>query len=186
MSEELKQHVLKNGLTLGLVEIALFVLTYVCLIDSITGEDSSILLLGLVLLAPILFMIIFSIYQTINFRKSNKGFLSFKEAFTSCTGVLIAGGFIVLVFNLMLFSFIYPEFSSVMIEAQIEILITLLEFFNSPVEQIEESIAFIEENPDFSPTIFVNHYIKSFILYTVFGLLVAAFTKNEKPEFSEE
>jgi hypothetical protein len=186
MSEELKQHILKNGLTLGLVEIALFVLTFMSLIDSIVGKDSSILLLVLVLLAPILFMIIFSIYQTINFRKSNGGYLSFKEAFTSCTGVLMAGGFIVLVFNLMLFSFIYPEFSNVMIDAQIEISITLLEFFNSPVEQIEESVALIEENSNFSPKIFVNSYIKSIILYTVFGLLVAAFTKKDKPKFSEE
>ena len=52
--------------------------------------------------------------------------------------------------------------------------------------QIEQTIESIEKSSDFSALNMFKGYIFSIIFYTVFGLIVAAFTKNEKPEFTEE
>ena len=54
------------------------------------------------------------------------------------------------------------------------------------LEVIEKMIVDIEQNSDFSPMTLFKGYIFSIIFYTVFGLIVAAFTKKEKPEFTEE
>jgi hypothetical protein len=64
-------------------------------------------------------------------------------------------------------------------------MVSQLESLGMNESQIEESIKALEESSSFDPISLFKGYLFSIIFYTLFGLLVAAFTKNENPEFSE-
>lgn len=178
MSEELKQHVLKNGLTLGGLLVAISLITYLGGAEWVTNYIVSII--------SLLLMIIFPIYYTRKFRTENQGYISFREAFTSCTGILIAAGFLNIFFSILLYNVIDPDFAQEMLNAIVDKTVGQLEAIGMQDDQIEETISSIEKNSDFSAMNMFKGYIFSIIFYTVFGLIVAAFTKNEKPVFTEE
>ena len=178
MSEELKQHILKNGLNFGCILVALTMITYLGGPELATNYVISFGSLAL--------MIVFPIYHTRKLRTRNDGFISFREAFSSCTGILIAGGFINIFASIFLYNVIDPSFAIEMVDAVINKTVAQLESLGMSESQIEESIKALEEGSSFDPLSLFKGYIFSIIFYTVFGLLVAAFTKNEKPEFSEE
>jgi hypothetical protein len=75
MSEELKQHILKNGLNLGLILVAITLFTYTGGAELATSYFVSF--------GSLLLMIIFPIYYTRKFRAQNDGYISFREAFSS-------------------------------------------------------------------------------------------------------
>lgn len=177
MSEELKQHVLKNGLTLGGLFIFTSTVTYLGGVELVTNPIVSI--------AVLLLTIIFPIYFTRKFRANQEGFISFREAFTSCTGILIAAGFLNMVFGVLLYNIIDPEFAIQLSDSIINQTVDQLESIGMDDSSIESTIQKLEEEGmDFSPLKMLQGFIYSIIFYTVFGLIVAAFTKNERPEFS--
>lgn len=178
MTEELKQHVLKKGLTLGGLLVAITLTTYLGGASLVTNYFVS----GI----SLLLMIVYPIYFTRKFRSLNQGYISFREAFTSCTGILIAAGFLNIFFSILLYNVIDPSFAQEVLNAIIDKTVVQLESIGMEDVQIEETIKNIESNSNFSPMNMFKGYIFSIIFYTVFGLIVAAFTKNDKPEFSEE
>jgi len=178
MTEELKQHVLKNGLTLGAILVAITLFTYLGGAEMATNYIVSI--------SALLLMIVYPIYQTLVYRTALGGFITFREAFTSCTGILIAAGFVNVVFSILLYNVIDPQFAVELIDAVINKTVVQLESMGMDEETIESTIKTIEESSSFTPSKMFSGYIMAIIFYTVFGLLVAAFTKKDKPEFSEE
>ena len=178
MSEELKQHILKNGLTLGALLVAITFATYLGGPEMVTNYAISI--------GSLVLMIVFPIYHTRSFRTANDGFISFREAFTSCTGILIAAGFINIFASILLYNVIDPGFAAEMLDAIINKTVAQLEGLGMDDATIEESIKALEEGSSFDVSNMFKGYIFSIIFYTVFGLLVAAFTKNEKPDFTQE
>jgi|TARA_B110000967_G_scaffold204249_1_gene246414 hypothetical protein len=178
MSEELKQHILKNGLTLGGILVAITTFTYIGGPELVTNYAVSI--------GSLVLMIAFPIYHTRRYRTTNDGFISFREAFTSCTGILIAAGFINTFASILLYNIIDPGFGLEVVDAIINKTVAQLEGIGAEESLIEQTIKTLEEGSSFEAANMFKGYIFSIIFYTVFGLLVAAFTKNEKPEFSEE
>ena len=178
MSEELKQHILKNGLTLGGILVAITIFTYVGGPEIVTNYAVSI--------GSMVLMIAFPIYHTRRLRTVNDGFISFREAFSSCTGILIAAGFINTFASILLYNIIDPGFGIEVMDAMINKIVAQLESIGTEESLIEETIKGLEEGSSFEAMNMFKGYIFSIIFYTVFGLLVAAFTKNEKPMFSEE
>jgi len=178
MSEELKQHILKYGLTLGGILVAVSILTYVGGAEIVTNYVVSI--------GSMVLMIAFPIYHTRRLRTANDGFISFREAFSSCTGILIAAGFINTFASILLYNIIDPGFGVEVVDAIINKTVAQLESIGSDEALIEQTIIALEEGSSFEAMNMFKGYIFSIIFYTVFGLLVAAFTKNEKPMFSEE
>ena len=178
MSEELKQHILKHGLMLGGILVAITILTYVGGPEVVTNYAVSI--------GSMVLMIAFPIYHTRRLRTLNDGFISFREAFSSCTGILIAAGFINTFAGILLYNIIDPSFGLEVMDAIINKTVAQLESLGSDETLIEGTIKALEDSSSFEAMNMFKGYIFSIIFYTVFGLLVAAFTKNEKPEFSEE
>jgi hypothetical protein len=178
MTEELKQHVLKNGLTLGGLLVAITLTTYLGGAALVTNYFVS----GI----SLLLMIIYPIYFTRKFRSLNEGYISFREAFTSCTGILIAAGFLNIFFSILLYNVIDTGFAQEVLNAIVDKTVVQLESIGMEDVQIEETIKAIESNSSFTPMNMFKGYIFSIIFYTVFGLIVAAFTKNDRPEFTED
>jgi len=177
MSEELKQHVLKNGLSLGAILVAITTITYIGGPELLTNYAVSI--------SSFVLMIAFPIYHTRRFRSLNDGFISFRDAFTSCTGILIAAGFINTFASILLYNIIDPGFGLEVIDAIINKTVSQLENIGADESIIEATIKNLEEGSSFDALNMFKGYIFSIVFYTVFGLLVAAFTKNENQQFSE-
>jgi len=178
MSEELKQHILKNGLNLGLILIAITLFTYIGGAELVTNYFVSF--------GSLLLMIVFPIYYTKKFRAHNGGYISFREAFSSCTGILIAAGFLNTFVSILLFNIIDPGFALEMLDVIIEKTVIQLESVGMDEAQIEQTIKRIEEGSAFGAVNMFKGYIFGIIFYTIFGLIVAAITKNDRPEFIED
>jgi uncharacterized membrane protein YagU involved in acid resistance len=114
-------------------------------------------------------------------RSSQDGYITFKEAFTSCTGILVAAGFINIFVSIVLYNIIDPGYAIELVDSIVNKTVTQFEQLGMEDSQIEEMISQIEQNTDFSPLALFKSYIFSIVFYTVFGLIVAAFTKKDQP-----
>ena len=170
MSEEIKEYILKNGLVLGVIYIALDIIKYVCGAEFFVNNYVSF--------ASLLLAAIFPIYYLLQYKKGKNGFIDFRSAFSICTGILIASGFILLVFNILLFNIIDPEFSSELLDVTINTAVVQLETFGMSDEQISTAIEMMEAEANFSPMNMLKGFGFTIVGYTLFGLLVAAITKK--------
>ena len=170
MSEEIKQYILKNGLVLGVIYVALDIIKYVCGAEFFVNNYVSF---GSLLLAAI-----FPIYYLLHYKKSKNGFIDFRSAFSICTGILIASGFILLVFDILLFNIIDPGFSSELLDVTINTAVVQLETFGMSDEQISTAIEMMEAEANFSPMNMLKGFGFTIVGYTLFGLIVAAITRK--------
>ena len=170
MSQEIKQYILKNGLVLGGIYVALDIIKYVI--------GAEFFLNNYVNFATLLLAAIFPIYYLIQFKKSKNGLLDFRTAFSICTGILIASGFILLVFNIMLFNIIDSAFASELLDLTINTAVLQFELLGMSDEQISSAIEMIESEANFSPINMLKQFGFTIVCYTLFGLLVAAVTKK--------
>ena len=178
MTEELKQHIFKNGLNLGLILVGITLFTY------INGAEMQVNYF--VSFGTLILMIVFPIYHTRALRTHQGGYISFREAFTSCTGILVAAGFLNVFCNILIYNFIDPQYAIEVVDAIIEKTVTQLQSGGIDEATIEKMIVDIRENSDFSPMTLFKGYLFSIVFYTVFGLIVAGLTKKENPDFTEE
>jgi len=170
MSQEIKQYILKNGLVLGGIYVALDIIKYVI--------GAEFFLNNYVSFATLLLAAIFPIYYLIQFKKSKNGLLDFRTAFSICTGILIASGFILLVFNIMLFNIIDSAFASELLDLTINTAVLQFELLGMSDEQISSAIEMIESEANFSPINMLKQFGFTIVGYTLFGLLVAVVTKK--------
>ncbi len=119
-----------------------------------------------------------SYFYLLQYKKSQDGFIDFRTAFSICTGILIASGFILLVFNILLFNIIDPGFSSELLDLTINTAVVQLEAFGMSDEQISSAIEIMEAEANFSPMNMLKGFGFTIVGYTLFGLLVAAITKK--------
>ena len=170
MSQEIKQYILKNGLVLGGIYVALDIIKYVI--------GAEFFLNNYVSFSTLLLAAIFPIYYLIQFKKSKNGLLDFRTAFSICTGILIASGFILLVFNIMLFNIIDSAFASELLDLTINTAVVQFELLGMSDDQISSAIEMIESEANFSPINMLKQFGFTIVGYTLFGLLVAAVTKK--------
>ena len=170
MSEEIKQYILKNGLVLGGIYVVLDIIKYV--------NGAEFFVNNYVSFATLLLAAIFPIYYLLQYKKSENGFIDFRSAFSICTGILIASGFILLVFNILLFNIIDPGFSLELLDVTINTAVIQLEAFGMSDEQISSAIEMMEAETNFSPLNMLKGFGFTIVGYTLFGLLVAAITKK--------
>ena len=170
MSEEIKQYILKNGLVLGVIYVGLDIIKYICGADFFVNNYVSF--------ASLLLAAIFPIYYLLKYKKSKNGFIDFRSAFSICTGILIASGFILLVFNILLFNIIDPGFSSELLDVTINTAVVQLESIGMSDEQISTAIEIMEAEANFSPMNMLKGFGFTIVGYTLFGLIVAAITKK--------
>lgn len=178
MSEELKQHILKNGLILAMIYICIDVVKYLGGVELYINTTIGILTL--------LIAIVFPIYFTFKFRNENEGYIAFRSAFSSTTGILIAGGFVELVFQIVLLNIIDTQFATELLDVTINTAVEQFESYGMGEDEITLLIESMESSSNYSPANMLKGFGFLVVGYTIFGLVVAAFTKNDRPEFKDE
>ena len=178
MSEELKQYILKNGLVLGSIYVFIDGFKYVLGPEYFVNTYVGI--------ASLLISAIFPVYYLIMYRNEKDGFIDFRSAFSICNGILIAAGFILLVFNILLFNIIDTGFASELLDATINSTVAQLESFGMSEEDIINTIEMIESGSNYSPINMFKGFGLTVVFYTIYSVIVAAITKNDKPDFIEE
>jgi len=176
MSEELKQHILKNGITLAVIYICIDILKYVGGAEYFVNTYVGVL--------SILIAVVVPIYFTFQYRSANEGFIDFKTAFSSCTGILLAAGFVELVFQIILLNIIDTQFAVELLDVSINTAVSQFEAFGMSDEEIAKIVDAMESTSSYSPLNMLKGFGFMVVGYTIFGLMVAAFTKRERPEFS--
>ena len=171
----MKDYIFKNGLLIGAVQIVLLLVSYLMGIDFMMqtwwGVLQFVILLGLI------------IYFSVEFRKLQGGYATFKESFSVSFGMYAAAGFILTFFNIILYNFIDLEFAEMAKEIVIEKTYDMMESFGAPEASIDEAIEALEEQDSFSVVNLAKSYVFGLPVYIIFSLIIAAFIKKNKPEF---
>jgi hypothetical protein len=157
-------------LVLGAIYVAIDIIKYVYGAELFVNNNVSF--------ASLLLAAIFPVFYLLQYKKSQDGFIDFRTAFSISTGILIASGFILLVFNILLFNIIDPGFSSELLDVTINTAVVQLETFGISDEQISTAIEMMEAEANFSPMNMLKGFGFTIVGYTLFGLIVAAITKK--------
>ena len=171
----MKDFVLKNGLVLGSIQVALVFVSYLMGIDFMMqtwwGVLQFLVSLGLV------------VYFAFEFRKMQEGYATYKESFSVLFGMYAAAGFILTFFNILLYNFIDVEFAQMAKDVIIEKTYEMMEGFGASEFMIDEAISEIEKQDSFSVESLAKGYFFGLPVYIILSLIIAAFIKRNKPEF---
>jgi len=169
----------KNGINFGIITGVISVL----ITSSIYLIDLSLMTkwwLGLTILAAYIVIGCVLLSRT---KKDLGGFMTFKEGFTgyfisALIGILISTGFSILLFN-----FIDTETRDLIHEELITFQVENLQKWNVPAGEIKKVVEGMKETPQFSITGLLYGVLKSLLGSIVFGLILAAIFKKNKPVF---
>ena len=171
MNDDLKQHVLSSGVNTGLISVLITLSSLIGGSKFATNYIFSILSFVLI--------ICITYYYTKKYKIYKNGYLSFKEAFTLSTGILVCSGFINLFFSIILYNIIDPNFSIELTNEIIDKTVIQLESI-LPEDEIENLINEIEKSSSFTPINMITGYIYSIIFYSIVGLIMGTLLKKNK------
>ncbi len=138
--------------------------------------------MGIIILVVNFVLLLMSV---ISLKKEQGGFIEFKDAFSVFTLSWIVNAGISIVFTILLFNVIDTELSTRVVDMSIEATVSILEKFNSPQEGIDEAIAKIQEQDNYSIVGIVKGNLLGIVFASILGLIVAAFMKKPKPIFED-
>jgi hypothetical protein len=164
---------IKWGLTLGGILAAFTVIIY--------SIDISLFVNTAVSLIPMLVVIAIGIMVAREYKSQNEGFGSFGDIFKNILVAFAIGVFISLVIKYILFNFIDPAAAEQIMELTIEKTADMIEGFG--VEMPEEALDKMLETNPFALKNIITTFVSLTFGNIIFSLIIAAITKNEKPEF---
>ena len=171
--------VIKNkGITYGLILGILLSLFYIYAY----AVDLSILTQGWMMGVVFLIILVAGVLVILTSRKGMGGFISFKEAFSAYFYTIVVAFLIQTIVVALIFNVVDPSAKDEMKQLTIDKTEEMLENFNVPSEQIDEAIAKIEQDDNFSFGNQVKNYFISLVVYSVIGLILAAILKKKNPE----
>ncbi len=163
------------GVLFGVLMVLEFVIMYIVGMKSLVNTSVGVIVnIANYMVLPILF-----IYMgCTNYKKINKGFISFGECLKTGVSITFVAAFIYAVFNII-FNYIFPDFINEMIAISKEAMIEKSPNLTS--EQVESGIAMMKK--------FMNPLIVfpvTLAMYSFFGLIysliIGAIVKNDKPQ----
>jgi hypothetical protein len=165
----------RNGITFGIItgisSVLLTTIIYSIDLELFTAWWNSVI-------SFTLYIVIAVILLTKTKRELN-GIFPFKDAFTTYFISAVIGILISVSFNIILFNFIDPAAKDTIKEITIKYMVSTLEKFGTPPSAINEAIAKLKENDQFSITEQLKGSIFSILFSAIFGLLMAAFFKSK-------
>ena len=165
----------KNSFDIGIkLGTLLFFITAIIYIVDINYFTNFLLMLS-VYRVPV---IAFGIYAVISNKKLNKGFLSFKEAFTSYFWCVAVGYFILNLGSILIFKFIDPAAAEIINENAMVAVKEMMKSLNSPSELIAATMEEMQNNNAFSYSNIITEFFSRLLMNAIFGLLVAAIFKK--------
>jgi hypothetical protein len=117
-------------------------------------------------------------------KKELNGVFSFKEAFTTYFISALIGIVLSTLFSFLLFNVIDTDAREKVSELLIKSQVEMLEKFNTPASKINETVAKLEENSQFSGKGLFWGFLQSLVGSIIFGLILAAIFKS-KPAYKD-
>ncbi|EMS30953.1 hypothetical protein C943_02741 [Mariniradius saccharolyticus AK6] len=163
---------LNAGLILGIVSVVLTFLIYFISPESLASFST-----GMVILAIFLGALIF---LGIQYRKSIGGFMDFGTGFKFAFIALIIAGLIGIVGNFLLYNVVDPELPGVLVEAQLETTMAMMERFGAADAMTPEQIDEIRNGAASNFTLVgqLKGFGFALIFYGIVALIVAAIIKK--------
>lgn len=118
-------------------------------------------------------------------KKQFGGFISFREAFSTFILAYIINALISVIFTVVLFNFVDPSASEKVMELTISKSVEMFENFGMSDEQIDEAIARMESENNFSLGNQIQGLLMGIVIYAIIGLIVSAIMKKKRPEHLE-
>lgn len=130
---------------------------------------------------PSIFVInlIVGITLLVKTKKDLNGSFSFKEAFTTYFIAILAALLISTLFSILLFNIIDPEAKETISEYLIKYMAEMLQKFGTPASAVNEALAKMRETNPFSTLEQLKGLVFSLALYSILGLILAAFFKSK-------
>lgn len=169
----------KNGINFGIITGVISVL----ITSSIYIVDLSLMTkwwLGLIILAVYIVIGCILLAKT---KKDLGGFMSFKEGFTTYFISALIGIAISVIFNILLFNVIDPEAAVTLKEMTLKSTADMMKNFGAPTSEIKKAIEKMESYDQFSTLEQLKGSIWSIVGASIFGLILAAIFKKDKPVF---
>ena len=165
----------KNSFDIGIkLGTLLFFITAIIYVVDINYFTNFLLMLS-VYRIPV---IVFGIYAVISNKKLNKGFLSFKEAFTSYFWCVVVGYFILNLGSILIFKFIDPGAAEIINENAMVAVKELMKSLNSPSELIAATMEEMQNNNAFSYSNIIAEFFSRLLMNAIFAVPVALIFKK--------
>ena len=169
----------KNGISFGIITgVISLLITF-----SIYIIDLSLMTKWWLALLIMLFYIIIGCVLLIKTKKELGGFMSFKEGFTTYFISAVIGIAISVVFNIILYNYIDPEAADTLKQLTMESTANIMKGFGAPASEIKKAIENLQEYEQFSVIEQIKGSAYSIIGSSIFGLILAAIFKKDKPVF---
>lgn len=178
MNPIVKKNALNFGMIIGGISILYYLIGYLAYKDLFVSMSG-----GFILLLSMLVINIIAVHRT---KSELGGYISFKDAFTTFFITWFGAGLLGTVFNLVLFSFVDPEFGKEVQEMVIRSTIQMLENFNTPQEQVDRTLEQLKGQNQFSLGNQVQGFLTNLVIGALIGLIVAAVFKKDRPMFDDE
>ena len=179
-----KEFYIKNGLIYGTVNIVYLMITYVMGMETMMSyyNVGFSFLIGLTLM----------VFMGTQVRKELGGFMTLGEGFKNILIIYATGAFLYLLANHVLATVIDPELPSKMAQATIDKTMSMMENFDVPEEQMDETYdeltGSIKESMADTYTLagFIKTYFMTVAMGAIGSVIGAAITKKENPNPFEE
>lgn len=174
MENSFKSYAVKVGIMMG---IALAVVTI-----GIYSIDLNIFMNPWIWLITLLIIVGFGLAGAASPKKFNNGYASFKECFTGYVIAVAIGLAISTVISIILFTFIDPDAATELNNMVVESTEKMMVRFGAPEAEIEEAIAKLENNNQYSLGNQIKSYFTNLIFPLILGLIVSLIVKKSNPE----
>jgi len=180
-----KEFYIKNGLIYGTVNIVYLMITYVLGMDAMMSYYN----VGISILVGLGIMI----FMGTQVRNEMGGFMTLGEGFKNIMVIYALGAFLYLLANHVLATVIDPELPSKMAQATIDKTMSMMESFDVPEDQMDETYDELTSSiqKSMKDTYTIGGFIKTYFMTVAMGaigaVIGAAITKKENPNpFAEE
>lgn len=172
--EEIRKSAAKIGLFLGLFVIVATTLVYTIDLSLFTASWYG--------MANMAIVIAFGVTAAIQAKKSQGGFLTFRQTFTSFFIAVLVGLFLSTVFSILLFNIIDPEAKQIITDNVIKMTAGLMEKFGTKPADINEIIKEMKKTDSFGVYGQLKGFLFNIIIYSVIGLVTALIIRRERTQ----
>lgn len=171
INEAIKKNGITYGITLGVI-LALITATMYTI-------DLKLFVSGWIGASTFVIYLVIGILLLVKTKKDLNGFFSFKDAFTTYFIAVLAALLISTLFSILLFNVIDPDAKETISEYLIKYMAETLQKFGTPASAVNEALAKMRETSPFSTLEQLKGLIFSLALYSILGLILAAFFKSK-------
>lgn len=165
----------KNGITYGITLGAIFAL----ITATMYAIDLKLFVSSWIGALTFIISVVVGVLLLVKTKKDINNFLTFKDAFTTYFITILVALLISTLFSVLLFNVIDPSAKETINEYLIKYMAETLQKFGTPASAINEALAKMKETNPFSTFEQLKGLVFSLALYSILGLILAAFFKSK-------